>query len=293
MRAAVLDVGSNTIRLLVAEQSGRRLKTILAEGFHLGLAADIEQDGAISRPKLEEAQRLAWRYARAAREAGATRIEVVVTAPGRQSSNAEDLLDVLADGAVAPVRVLSAEEEGSLAYAGAVGSLTTPPKSVAVCDVGGGSTQLLAGTSDGPAWMRPLDLGSLRLTARCFRADPSTPAEVAAARDEVGHCFDALTPPLVHTVLATGGSARALRKINGRKLAAKEFERTLELVVSLPATKLAKEYRLQPDRARTLAAGTLILAEAQRRFGVPLQVVREGVREAAILALLSRAEAAA
>lgn len=293
MRAAVLDVGSNTVRLLVAERARRGLKTILADGLHLGLAGDIEQDGYISRPKLEEAGRLAWRYARAAREAGADRVEVVVTAPGRQSTNAEELMDVLADGAVAPVRVLSAEEEGSLAYVGAVGSLTSPPKSVAVCDVGGGSTQLLAGTTDGPAWMRPLDLGSLRLTARCLRSDPPTPAEVAAAREEVGYCFDALTPPLVHTVLATGGSARALRKINGRKFGAKELERTLEIAVSAPSAKVAKAYRLQPARARTLTAGTLILSEAQRRFGVPLQVVRGGVREGAILALLSRAEAAA
>ena len=293
MRAAVLDVGSNTVRLLVAEPTRRGLKTILADGVHLGLAGDIEQDGYISQPKLDEAQRLAWRYARAAREAGAARIEVVVTAPGRQSSNAEDLLDVLADGAVAPVRVLSAEEEGSLAYAGAVGSLESPPESVAVCDVGGGSTQLLAGTPDGPAWMRPLDLGSLRLTTRLLRSDPPTKAEVAAARDEVRNCFSALTPPLVRTVLATGGSARALRKINGRKFGAKELERTLEIAASAPAAKVAKEYRLQPARARTLTAGTLILTEAQRLFGVPLQVVREGVREGAILALLSRAEAAA
>jgi exopolyphosphatase/guanosine-5'-triphosphate,3'-diphosphate pyrophosphatase len=293
MRAAVLDVGSNTVRLLVAEQTRRGLKPILAEGVHLGLACDIEQDGRISRPKLEEAERLAGRYGRAAREAGAARIEIVVTAPGRQSSNAEELLDVLADGAAAPVRVLSAQEEGSLAYAGAVGSLTSPPESVAVCDVGGGSTQLLAGTADGPAWMRPLDVGSLRLTARCLRSDPPTPAEVAAARDEVLNCFEALTPPLVRTVLATGGSARALRKINGRKFGRKELERTLEIVVSARSTKLAKTYRIQPARARTMAAGTLILAEVQRRFGVPLQVVREGVREGAILALLSRAEAAA
>jgi exopolyphosphatase/pppGpp-phosphohydrolase len=293
MRAAVLDVGSNTIRLLVAEPSRRGLKTILADGVHLGLAGDIEQDGYISRAKLEEAERLAWRYARAAREAGAARVEVVVTAPGRQSANAEELLDALADGAAAPVRVLSAEEEGSLAYAGAVGSLTSPPESVAVCDVGGGSTQLLAGTSDGPAWMRPLDLGSLRLTTRFLRSDPPTQAEVAAARDEVRNCFSAVTPPLVRTVLATGGSARALRKINGRKFGAKELARTLDIAGSAPAAKVAKEYRLQPARARTLTAGTLILTEAQRLFSVPLQVVREGVREGAILALLSRTEVAA
>ena len=293
MRAAILDVGSNTVRLLVAEPSDSGLKTIVAEGLHLGLAFDIERDGWISGEKLRQARELARRYADIARQYGAEAIEVVVTAPGRQCANADALVEALADGAAAPVRVLSAQEEGSLAYAGAVGSLTSPPKSVAVCDVGGGSTQLLAGTPDGPAWMRPLDLGSLRLTARCLHSDPPTPQQVEQARAEVALAFESITPPLAPTVLATGGSARALRRLAGRKLGAKDLRQCLELAVSMPSEQLASEHGLQPQRARTLAAGTLILLEAQQKFGVPLKVAREGVREGAILSLLSRAQVAA
>jgi exopolyphosphatase / guanosine-5'-triphosphate,3'-diphosphate pyrophosphatase len=293
MRAAILDVGSNTVRLLVAAQSARGLKTVCAEGVHLGLACDIERDGWISAEKLVEARILAAHFAELAREHRAARIEVVVTAPGRQSANADALVEALAAGAGARVRILSAEEEGSLAYAGAVGSLNSPTKSLAVCDVGGGSTQLLAGTLDGPAWMRPVDLGSLRLTARCLKSDPPTAGEVELARSEVAQAFDALAPPLVRTVLATGGTARALRRLAGRKLGPKELERCLELALSAPSGELAAEHGLQPARARTLAAGTLIVSEAQRRFGIPLKVAREGVREGAILSLLARAEAAA
>lgn len=293
MRAAVLDVGSNTVRLLIAAEASRGLKTIHIEGVHLGLALDIERDGQISEPKLAEAHALAARYAKVARHHRVGRLEVVVTAPGRQSANAEALVEALSAGSSAPVRILSAEEEGSLAYAGAVGALTSPPESVAICDVGGGSTQLLAGTPAGPAWMRPLDVGSLRLTTRSLSSDPPTALELDGARAEVDAAFDSITPPLVATVLATGGSARALRKLSGRKLGPEELGRILELAVSAPSEVLAREHGLQPARARTLAAGTLILSEAQRRFGVPLRVVREGVREGAILALLSRAEAAA
>ena len=293
MRAAVLDVGSNTVRLLVATPGSSGLKTICAEGVHLGLACDIEHDGWISASKLAEARALAARYARLAREHRADRIEVVVTAPGRQSANADALVDALAEGAAAPVRVLTAEEEGSLAYAGAVGALTSPTESVAVCDVGGGSTQLLAGTVEGPAWMRPLDLGSLRLTARYLRSNPPTKSELEVARKQVAECFEPVTPPLVRTVLATGGSARALRRLAGRKLGPKEIGHCLELAVSAPSEELAAEHGLQPARARTLAAGALILSGAQERFGVPLKVAREGVREGAILSLLGRAEAAA
>jgi exopolyphosphatase/pppGpp-phosphohydrolase len=114
MRAAILDVGSNTVRLLVAEQSNPGLQTIAAEGEHLGLASDIERDGWISGDKLEQARELALRYATVARECRALSIEVVVTAPGRQAANAEALVEALEEGAAAPVRVLSAQEEGSL-----------------------------------------------------------------------------------------------------------------------------------------------------------------------------------
>lgn len=293
MRAAILDVGSNTVRLLVAEESNTGLKTIAAEGVHLGLARDVERDGWISGGKLERTRDLARRYASLARDRGALSVEVVVTAPGRQAANAEALVEALAEGAAAPVRVLSAEEEGSLAYAGAVSSLSSPPKSVAVCDVGGGSTQLLAGTAGGPAWMRPLDLGSLRLTTRRLHSDPPRVHEIQAAREEVAVAFEAVTPPLVRTVLATGGSARALRRLAGRKLEPEDLDRCLDLAVSMPSEELAERHGLRPQRARTLAAGTLILIEAQRRFVVPLEVAREGVREGAILSLLSRARLAA
>jgi exopolyphosphatase/guanosine-5'-triphosphate,3'-diphosphate pyrophosphatase len=141
--------------------------------------------------------------------------------------------------------------------------------------------------------MRPLDLGSLRLTARCLHADPPTAEQLEQARDEVTLAFEAVTPPLVRTVLATGGSARALRRLAGRKLGPKDLDRCLELAVSMPSRELAERHGLQLQRARTLAAGTLILLEARRRFAVPLRISREGVREGAILSLLARAKVAA
>jgi exopolyphosphatase/pppGpp-phosphohydrolase len=117
--------------------------------------------------------------------------------------------------------------------------------------------------------------------------------EIQTAREEVAVAFEAVTPPLVRTVLATGGSARALRRLAGRKLEPEGLDRCLDLAVSMPSEELAERHGLRPQRARTLAAGTLILIEAQRRFVVPLEVVREGVREGAILSLLSRARLAA
>jgi exopolyphosphatase/guanosine-5'-triphosphate,3'-diphosphate pyrophosphatase len=294
MRVGVIDVGSNTARLLVAASERRGLNTILSERTHLGLGADIERNGEISEPKIVEAAELAGRYAALARSCGAERLEVLVTAPGRQGRNAKVLRRALGDSSGAPVRQLSAEEEGLLAYAGAVAACRSKAKIVAVCDVGGGSTQLMVGRRRGPAWLRSLDLGSLRLTERFHRADPPEPAELSASCQAVRETFMGVVAPVPQLALATGGTARSLRRIVGRRLDVRELRAARWLVSVEPSDKIAHEYGITPERARTLAAGATILLEARRRLGVPFEVARGGVREGAALALLAElAEAAA
>jgi exopolyphosphatase/guanosine-5'-triphosphate,3'-diphosphate pyrophosphatase len=293
MRAAVIDVGSNTVRLLVAAPSRRGLNTILSERTHLGLGADIERDGLLSERKILEAAELVGRYAALARSCGARGLEVLVTAPGRQGRNAGFLHRLLGEASAAPVRQLSAEEEGRLAYAGAVAACRSKPQSVAVCDVGGGSTQLMVGPPSEPAWLRSLDLGSLRLTERFLRAATPEPGELSAATRAVREAFQGVVAPVPRLGLATGGTARALRKIVGRRLGEQELLAALRLLGAEPAAVVADSYGIPPERARTLAAGAIILLEARRRLGVPLEVARGGVREGAALALLAQLAAEA
>jgi exopolyphosphatase / guanosine-5'-triphosphate,3'-diphosphate pyrophosphatase len=293
MRTGVIDVGSNTVRLLVAARGRRALDTILSERTHLGLATDIERDGRVSDEKLVAVGKLAARYATLARDCGARRVEIVVTAPGRQSANASELHGALEAASGAPVRQLSAEEEGRFAYRGAVGTCRSVPESVAVCDVGGGSTQLMVGTDRGPAWLRTLDLGSLRLTERYIAADPPEGRELAAVARAVEDAFADLTPPLPLGALATGGTARALRRIATRQLGQKQFDDALGLLAESPSAEIAVRYGFPVQRARTLAAGAIVLREAHRRLGVKLEVARGGVREGILLELLAAAEAAA
>jgi exopolyphosphatase/guanosine-5'-triphosphate,3'-diphosphate pyrophosphatase len=293
MRAGVIDVGSNTVRLLVAAPSRRGLNTILSERTHLGLGADIERDGLLSERKVLKAAELAGRYAALARSCGAERLEVLVTAPGRQGPNAGFLHRVLAESSGAAVRQLSAEDEGRLAYAGAVAACRSKAKSIAVCDIGGGSTQLMVGPRSGPSWLRSLDLGSLRLTERFQRTDPPGLGELSAATRAVSEAFSGIVAPVPHVALATGGTARALRRIVGRQLDEAALLGALKLLSRVPSDQVADDHGIPPQRARTLAAGTIILLEARRRLAVPLEVARGGVREGAVLGLLGElAEAA-
>jgi exopolyphosphatase/guanosine-5'-triphosphate,3'-diphosphate pyrophosphatase len=294
VRAGIIDVGSNTIRLLVAEQGDRGgLATILSERTHVGLATDIERTGRISDEKLDHVRVVTARYGVLARNRGVDRLELVVTAPGRQSANASELHDVLAESTGADVRQLSSEEEGRLAYAGAVGACPSVADSVAVIDVGGGSTQVMVGTEEGPAWMQPLDLGSLRLTERLVHADPPTLDELTAVADLVEEAFAQLTPPLPIGALATGGTARTLRRIAGRRLAERNLAACLELLSARTAEEIASDYEIPLERARVLPAGTIVLREAHRRLGVKLEVAKGGVREGAVRGVLAELSAEA
>ena len=160
--------------------------------------------------------------------------------------------------------------------------------------MGGGSTEAVVGTVEGgPAWSRSLDLGAVRLTQRFLGDGPPDRRSLAAARAEVERHLESFTPPLPQAALATGGTARALRKLVGRELEAEELDAALRIICKHPAAKLARTFGIHERRAGTLAAGVVILSCLQARLGVPLEVSRAGLREGAALALAFEPAAAA
>jgi exopolyphosphatase/guanosine-5'-triphosphate,3'-diphosphate pyrophosphatase len=258
----------------------------------LGLGEEIELTGRVSQGKLRAVTRTAKAQLRRARKLGCDRVEVLVTSPGRQSANAADLLAALDAAGPAAIRVLSAEEEARLGWIGAVAGASDLPETIAVCDVGGGSTQIVVGTlTRGPEWAHSFDVGSLRLTHRLLADDPPLVASVAAARAEAVRELAPGTPPIPQAALATGGTARALRRIVGRSLDHEALETAILTLVGRKRRQISKTHGVDPARARTLLAGTIILSEAQRRVGVPLEVARGGIREGAALTLLAADEA--
>jgi exopolyphosphatase/guanosine-5'-triphosphate,3'-diphosphate pyrophosphatase len=295
VRVAVIDVGANTLRLLVATRDDRgRVEPIREDRRQLGLGEELERSGGtIGEEKLEAAAAVARMHMRRARQFGAVSIAVLVTSPGRQSSNADELVGALRDATGCDVRVLSADEEGSLAWVGAVAAAENLPETVAVCDVGGGSAQVVVGAEgQGPTWSRSIDIGSLRLTKRFFRHDPPAPFELAEASAEVARSFADLTPPLPLAALATGGTARGLRRIVGSELGEAELAIARRKLAKRTSRDIAKDFGVDRARARTLTAGAIILSEAQRRLTVPLITARGGLREGGALILLDELAAA-
>lgn len=292
VRVAVVDVGANTLRLLVAVPDGRSVAAVHQEKEQLGLGEEVERYGYISDLKCAEAVGVARAQTRRARRLGCERIEILVTSPGRQSANSDEFAEALARGTGVPVRILSAEEEGALAWDGAVGALDEPPETVAVCDVGGGSAQVVVGTTaTGPAWVRSVDLGSLRLTTRLLTDDPPSAGAVAEARAAAAEAFEAVVPPVAQLALAAGGTARALRRV-AERLDADGLEEAIETLAATKRSKISKRWDVPPQRAATLLAGTILFAEAQRRLGIPFELASGGVREGSVLALFRESAAA-
>ena len=295
MRVGVVDLGGNTARLLVAELGPRGLERVLQERVVLGLGAAIERTGRISKSRIAAAEAtVASLHARAS-AAGCDHVEILVTSPGRQSRNRKALERALRSGGQKRIRFVTADEEARLAYAGAVACTPTADGVVAVCDVGGGSTEIAVGSPAAhPSWCRSLDVGSLRITRRYFRGLRPRAVEIDAARAAVRDALTALAPPPVAVqALASGGTARAARRLVGATLGPDELEEALGLLRCMQPRKIARRYDLTPWRAEVLAGGTVILAEIQALLGVPLTVAAGGLREGAALQLLELEAAAA
>lgn len=294
-RVGIIDVGSNTVRLLVARRVAcGDVDPVREERSVLGLGAEIERSGRIPGHKVAEAARRTRRYARLARAEGCSTIDVVVTAPGRQSANAPRLLQALERASGTRPRVLSAQEEGRLAYLGAMIRADGIDGRVAVCDVGGGSTELAVGHPGGsPEWLASLDIGSLRLTSRCRAGDHTGRRRLAEAHEQARRALQAIVVPgPVCSALATGGAARAVRRLVGRSLGPESLAEAIAICVDVGPSGLVELYEIDPQRARIVAAGAVILAEVQALLGVPLEVARGGLREGLAHTLLPELVAA-
>jgi exopolyphosphatase / guanosine-5'-triphosphate,3'-diphosphate pyrophosphatase len=275
MRIGVIDVGSNTTRLLVASAGRDGLVPVETEKVRLSLGEEIERYGAVSAVHLAAAAKAVRELAAVARRKRVASLDVFLTAPGRQAGNADELVAALSRAARVPARVLTKDEEGTLAYRGAVLTADIPlPSRIAACDIGGASTEIAVGSPDGePDWIESVDLGSVRLTARA--------GDMPAAAKEA---FASIAPPAVEAALVVGGSARAARRLVGAKLGEEELAEALSLVETCPPREIARRFGVDRARAEILPAGVILLAEVQRRLGAPLHVCSGGIREGAVLA---------
>ncbi len=295
MQVAIIDIGSNTARLLVADvQPGGQVIELAQEGVHLALGEELAAGNGLTAAKVDEVVAAVRRFALAASSHEIERVEVIVTAPGRGPGGAV-LARAVGSATGWPTRILTANDEGRLAYDGAVARADDLPDVVGVVDVGGGSSEIVVGTPLlGGAWVRSLTTGSLHLTRLFLRTDPPTAAALRRARDAVRQALVGVEPPRPDAVLAAGGSARAVAKVIGKVFGPDDLDEVVRITARRPAHDVAHTFGIRPARAETLAAGAIVLGETSRLFDRPFTLARGGLREGAALTLAAAvAEAAA
>jgi exopolyphosphatase/guanosine-5'-triphosphate,3'-diphosphate pyrophosphatase len=284
-RCACIDIGSNTTRLLVAEEAAARPRELLTERAFTRLGSVCESAGEIGAGAADEVAAVVARQVALARELGVPTPRIVATAAVREATDRDRMTAVVAASCGLELEILSCEDEARLAFAGAVGMLPSPPSGLlGVVDVGGGSTELVVGTAtEGATWSVSLALGSCVVTDRHLPSDPPSVAEIAAVRTRLADVFAAIDVPRPVSAYVVGGSASSMQRLLGSVLDRDTLTRGLQRLVGLPAAEVAVVLGLHAERARLLPASLLLLDAASHALEAPLRLAGGGLREGVVL----------
>ncbi len=289
-RHAIIDVGSNTIHLLVGEVEEGRVLPVTGEKFAVRLGSGVDKTGRIEDARLPVAVEAISFFATVADFNGAPEPTILATSAVRDAENGLDLVREVRERTGLVMRLISGEEEAALGFRGAVSALGDEVSAggpVFVVDLGGGSAQLILGdVAGGPEKQVSLPLGSNRTTERFAESDPPRQKELKALRKAVSEMLPEWKLPKGTAIVAVGGSARAMLRLTRDKLTQKRLRRLAEETSQMPSGVFARETGLVPERARVLPAAASTLEAILAYYGRPsLTVARGGIREGVILAL--------
>ncbi|MGI8649462.1 MAG: hypothetical protein ACR2KW_03655 [Rubrobacter sp.] len=292
-RLSVIDVGSNTIHLLVGEVTKKGVLPVTGEKVSARLGSGVEKTGSIDSERLELAVRAIALFARIAALNGAEEPEILATSAVRDAKNGQDLARRVEAETGLSMRLISGEEEAVLGFKGAVSAVGDPWEGPAlVVDLGGGSAQFILGeASAGPLMQISLPLGSNRTTERFIENDPPKKKELKALDDHVKEMLPDWQIVQNVPVIAVGGSARAILKLTSDKLTAERLRTLADELREIKSAELARDHGLAPERARVVPAAVTTLAAVLEHFGrEELNVVRGGLREGTLISLSERSE---
>jgi exopolyphosphatase/guanosine-5'-triphosphate,3'-diphosphate pyrophosphatase len=298
VRIAAFDIGTNNVRMLVAELGGGTLtpRLDLAEITRLGRGVDRTRrlDGEAVARTLEAIHRFVAR----ARELGVDAIAAVGTSATRDAENGPAFLASARALVGIDVEIVSGAREAELAFAGALTEPGLPVGRIGMIDVGGGSTELAIGARAASGqveracveWSHSYDVGSVRLFERLLASDPPTSAQRDAVDASVAHAFASHRPPTspeLAAVVALAGTATAYAAIDAEargvarvsELEVARIDQLCAFLARLPLSVRQRVPGLDPGRADVVVAGGTLLAGAARALGVgTVRVSDRGVR---------------
>ena len=182
---AVIDVGTNTVLLLVAKLEGGSISNLIEESSTTRLGKGLQQSGTLSQDAIDKTLKTTREFLQIAAENGARKTYIVATSAVRDAKNRELFEAQMCNFPNSSYATLSGEEEARYTYLGAASNQDLLKSKLRVVDVGGGSTELISGTGAAISNMRSIDIGHVRLTETFSITDPISVSKVRELMDHV------------------------------------------------------------------------------------------------------------
>lgn len=296
MVVAVVDIGTNSTRLLVADarrDGGRWSVTELERRTRVTrLGHGVDRSGRLADDAIARVLDTLGEYRRAIDAHAVDASVAVLTSAVRDAGNGPQLTRRVARDYGLEARTIGGDEEAQLTFLGATSERGQgAPAPVVVIDIGGGSTELVMGSGREVTFHVSTQAGVVRHSERFIRHDPPRPAELEALARNVRDMLEAAVPPPVRAQVAAGiavaGTPTSLAaidqvlepydpdKVEGYPLSVQACEELLRRLAALPEGERRRVPGLLPDRAPTIVAGTVMLLEAMRLFGLQTVEVSE------------------
>jgi exopolyphosphatase / guanosine-5'-triphosphate,3'-diphosphate pyrophosphatase len=281
MRVGVVDLGTNSTRLLVADVDDGTVRELDRRLVITRLGEGVDKRRKLLPTALARVRNVLVDYRRAAEGLGAERTLTLATSAVRDAENGEAFLGEIEWSYGFETRLLTGEEEALLTFRGVTEGRPVADATLVV-DVGGGSTELVLGGPDGIDFHVSLDLGCVRLTERFLANDPPAEEEIRACRDFVGALLQeripaGLAPGRAIGVAGTVTTLAALHlglekydpeRIHGHRMPAAWIEDELARLATRTVAELRSEPAIEPDRAPVLLGGVVAVAETLAFFGI-------------------------
>ncbi|MEU0494604.1 Ppx/GppA phosphatase family protein [Mycobacterium sp. NPDC006124] len=287
-RVAAIDCGTNSIRLLIADVADGRLTDVHREMRIVRLGEGVDATGSFAEPALERTRAALVDYAALLAEHSVAAVRMVATSATRDAANRDEFFAMTAEvlGAVVPgavAEVITGTEEAALSFHGAVGELDSAGAPFVVVDLGGGSTEVVVGTSAGVDASYSANIGCVRLTERCLASDPPTATEVADARtvvrDALDAVFDVVPVERAKTWVGVAGTMTTLsalamnlptydsEAIHLSRVSFEDLLKVCEGLLSMTRRQRAALGPMHEGRVDVIGGGAIVVEELARALG--------------------------
>jgi len=305
-RRAVIDVGTNSIKLLVGEVSGPHVKPLWEESEQTRLGKGFYETHMLQSDAIRATAHFAAQFARLAESYGVASTRIIATSAARDALNQSELIETLEKSSGLRVDVIPGEQEAQLAYRGVTSDPALEGRRLLIMDVGGGSSEFIVGEGARMEYAQSFKLGAVRLQEQFRPSDPPQASELQQCRNWLKALFTKEIGPGLIPVLApgkertqllgTGGSATILARmergskdydrelIESTRLSADAVKRRVDLLWSMMLSDRKRLIGLPKKRADVILFGAAIYEASMQELGfAELRASTRGLRFAALL----------